>query len=193
MMLLLLRLRVYGNEHVPQSGGTLVCGNHQSNFDPLVLGCAISRPMSYLAKKTLFNWAPLGWFLSWNDSMPIDRSGSGIGGMKETLRRLKRGEAVLMFPEGSRSFDGELLPVMRGFCTIARRTNAVIVPVGFDGTFHALPRGSWLPRLSEVHVVIGKPIDPETYGAIDDDAFAALLESQIAECFHRSREYRRRP
>ena len=186
------RLRVHGIENYPSDGGVLVCANHQSNLDPLILGSVCPRPVNYLAKKQLFEFGPLGWFLRWNDAIPIDRESSGIGGMKETLRRLKKREAVLMFPEGTRSADGELLPVKLGFLTIAKRTKVPVLPIGFDGAFQAWPRGAMVPGLGNIQVVIGEPIFAEEYDSLDDEAFSELLESRIKICFDQARVHRDR-
>jgi 1-acyl-sn-glycerol-3-phosphate acyltransferase len=182
------RIRVYGLENYPVRDGDLICPNHQSNLDPLVVGVACPRAVNYLGKETLFRWPPLGWFLRWNDVIPIDRSRSGIGGMKETLRRLKRGESVALFPEGSRSRDGELQPLMKGFCSLARRTSARLVPVGIEGTFAALPPSASVPRPGRVRVVFGTPIDPDEYADLDDDQLVELLSRRIAVCFAVARE-----
>ena len=110
-----LRLRCSGGERVPAEGGALVCSNHQSYLDPILVGVVFRRRMNYLARKTLFSSGPFGWLIAFLDAIPIDRDGFGIGGIKETLRRLKRGEMVVVFPEGTRSPDGELQSLKPGF------------------------------------------------------------------------------
>jgi 1-acyl-sn-glycerol-3-phosphate acyltransferase len=186
MLTLTHGLRVYNVQRYPRDGGVLVCANHQSNLDPLILGSVFPRPVNYLAKKQLFEFGPLGWFLRWNDAIPIDRESSGIGGMKETLKRLKKREAVLMFPEGTRSKDGSLLPMKRGFLTIAKRTKVPVLPVGFDGAFQSWPKDSLFPGLGDVRVVIGQPVPFEEYSQLSEDEFSSLLETRIEECFVRA-------
>ena len=83
----------------------------------------------------------------------------GIGGMKETLDRLKASEPVMLFPEGERSVDGEPLPIMTGFTALVKRVEVPLVPVGIHGTFEAWPRGIKYPRFGNVKVVFGKPIE----------------------------------
>ena len=138
LLTLMYRIRVHGLENYPKHDGLLVCSNHQSFLDPLILGVVCPRPVNYLGRKTLFKFPPLGWFLKWNDTIAIDREASGIGGLKETLRRIKRGETVVMFPEGTRCSDGEFHKLMLGFCAISRRSKATLMPIGFDGAFQAL-------------------------------------------------------
>ena len=186
-LLLFYRIRIHGLENYPDVDGALVCANHQSNLDALVMGVSCPRPANYLAKATLFEWAPLAWFVRFNDAIPIDRKGTGIGGMKETLRRLKRGESVVIYPEGARSLDGELQPLMKGFCSLARRTSASLVPVGIEGTFDALPPKSKLPRPGRIHIVFGPAILAEEYQDLNDDQMTELLRQQIANCFAEAR------
>lgn len=181
------QVRVHRLENYPETGGMLVCSNHQSFFDPLIVGSVCPRPINYLARKTLFKFPPLAWFMSWNDTIPIDRDGVGIGGMKETLRRMKRGESVIMFPEGTRCSDGEIQPFMLGFCAIAKRCKATLMPIGCDGAFQAYSRSMKFPRPGRIHAVIGKPIMFEEYADLSDQQIADLLRSRIQECFEEAR------
>lgn len=186
--MLVFRIRVDGMERYPRTGPILVCSNHQSNLDPLILGCACPRPINYLAKKQLFSFRPLGWFLRWNDGIEIDRK-KGLGGIKETLKRLKRNESVLMFPEGTRSRDGELQPVKGGFCTLVKKTKVTIMPVAIDGAWDALPSHSPLPNFrATIQVAFGDPIAPEEYLPLSDEALTSLLELRIRECFENAKQ-----
>ncbi len=192
ILMLPFQLRVEGMPKYPRMGPILVCSNHQSNLDPLILGCVAPRPMNYLAKKQLFQFKPLGWFLRWNDVIELDRK-TGLGGIKETLKRLRNNESVLMFPEGTRSIDGELQPIKRGFCTLVKKTKVPIVPVGLDGAFEAWPRNSILPNFgATIQVVFGNPIQPEQYRDLSDDELTELLNSKIKECFDRARAMKER-
>jgi 1-acyl-sn-glycerol-3-phosphate acyltransferase len=147
--------------------------------------------MNYLAKKSLFDRQPLRWLIQHLDAIPIDRSGMGIGGIKETMRRLKRGEYVLMFPEGQRTFDGEMNKLMPGFCALARRTRVPLVPIGFDGAFDAWPRGTLFPKPRRIWMVVGKPITSADYESLSDSELVELLEQRIRQCFDQARASRR--
>src|SRR2546422_6352321 len=103
-------LRVEGREHWPADGGGLVCANHQSMFDPPLVGLTCGRRMNYLARDTLFRVPVLSQLITFLDAIAIDREGVGLAGLKETLRRLKGGELVLIFPEGTRTRDGQVAP-----------------------------------------------------------------------------------
>lgn len=192
LMTLTYRIRVYDLANFPSENRLLICSNHQSFLDPLILGVVCPRPINYLARKTLFRFAPMAWFLKWNDTIAIDREATGIGGMKETLRRIKRGESVLMFPEGTRTPDGELHELMSGFCVLAKRSKATLMPIGFDGAFQAYPRQHKLPRAGHIHVVMGQPIRFEEYGSLTDEQVTELLASRIRTSFMAARGHWRR-
>ena len=187
-MTLLYRVRVHGLENYPADDRILICANHQSFLDPIVLGVVCPRPVNYLARKTLFKFKPLAVFLDYNDSIPIDRESTGLEGVKQTLKRLKRGEAVVMFPEGTRTNDGSLKPFKSGFCLLAKRSKATLLPVGLDGCFQAYSRHDLFPRPGRIHAVIGQPIPFEQYCELDDEQTAQLLESRVQRCFEAARE-----
>src|SRR5580704_9941388 len=105
---LLFQIRISGRDFVPREGGVMVLSNHQSHLDPVLVGLACDRRLNYLARETMFGFAPFRWLIQSLDAIAIDREGSGLAGLKETLRRLKRGEMVLIFPEGTRTSDGEV-------------------------------------------------------------------------------------
>ncbi len=105
---MMFHVRCRGREHWPRTGGAIVCANHQSYFDPVLVGLSCDRPLNYVARQSLFKFAPFRWLINWYGAIPIEREGLGIGGLKEMLRRLKREELVLMFPEGTRTVDGEV-------------------------------------------------------------------------------------
>ena len=155
--------------------------NHQSNLDPMAVGCASPLPLNYLAKQSLFKFGPLGWFLKWNDCIPIQRDSNAVGGIKETLKRLKKKEVVLIFPEGRRSPDGEMLTVKQGFCTLARRTKSPLLPMALDGAGRAYPRKAKLPGFGNIQIVVGDPIPYEDYEMLNDEEMAAMVQESIAE------------
>ena len=179
---LVFHLRYSGRENIPKTGAVLVVSNHQSHFDPPFIGAGCWRRMNYLARVTLFRFAPLGWLIHSLDSIPIDRDGLGLGGIKEALRRLKRGEMVLIFPEGTRTSDGKMAPFRPGFTVLAARMKAWILPVAITGAFDAWPRTRKFPGRGTIHVHFGKPIPPEKVANCDDRELAAEVERRVREC-----------
>ena len=188
----LFGLRGAGRQNFPTAGAALVCANHQSYFDPLLIGVCCSRRMNYLARQSLFKIPLLGRLIAFFDAIPLDRDGGGLGGIKETLKRLKRGEMVLIFPEGTRSADGEMNRLKSGFCTLARRSQAPLVPVGIDGAYQAWPRKQRWPSLSTIHIIIGEPIHPSEFETMTDDELVAELECRIRDCHAQARAQRER-
>jgi 1-acyl-sn-glycerol-3-phosphate acyltransferase len=189
---LVFNIRCHGREKVPRAGGGLMLSNHQSNLDPVLIGLASDRRLNYVARKTLFRFAPFRWLLNSVDSIAIDREGLGLDGLKETLRRLKRGEMVLLFPEGTRTPDGEVHPIKPGFCAVARRAGVPIIPVAMDGAFDSWPRWRRLPRKAVIHVQFGDAIEPAQIARLSDDQLVTEVERRIRCCHARARRTRQR-
>ena len=183
-------MRCRGRRHIPPAGGALVCANHQSSLDPPLIGLAFNRRLNYLARRTLFDIPVFCHLIAFLDAIPIDRDGMGLAGLKETLKRLRRGELVLMFPEGSRTNDGQVSRLKPGFVALARRGKVPLLPVGLDGAFDALPRGAVIPRPQRLALVIGEPIFPELAETLDDDELIAELEHRIRHCHAEARRIR---
>lgn len=177
----LLRWRATGHRHVPESGGVLLVANHLSYLDVFFLGIPLRRPLNYVARSTLF-LPVLGPLIRSVGGFPIQREGIGVSGMKETLGRLRAGGIVTLFPEGTRSADGELAPLKSGIALLVRRAGVPVVPVGLAGTFEVWPRSRpWLaPHPIRVH--FGRAIGPDELEGLDADAITALLRDRLLEC-----------
>jgi 1-acyl-sn-glycerol-3-phosphate acyltransferase len=176
------RTRYSGRENIPAEGGVLVVSNHQSHLDPPLVGVGCPRIMNYLARDTLFKFAPFGRLIHSVGAIPIDREGVGLSGIKEALKRLKRGEMVLIFPEGTRTRDGQIAPFRPGFTALAVRSKAAILPVAIDGAFAAFPRTSKWPRPGRIRVHYGKPILPAEYAELNERELLAEVERRVREC-----------
>ncbi len=176
------RVRYYGRENIPTNGGVLVVSNHQSHFDPPLVGMGVPRQMNYLARDTLFRFAPLGRLIHSVNAIPIDREGVGLSGIKESLRRLKRGEMLLVFPEGTRSRDGEIARFRPGFTALAARSGASILPAAVEGSFAAWPRKQKWPGLGRIGVQYGPLIPPEEIRGRDERELLAEVERRVRQC-----------
>lgn len=170
VLLLLLRVlhRVtfINYEYVPKSGACLIVANHQSFWDPPLVGCRIRyRPLTFLARASLFKSTLFGGLISRVNALPI-RDGEGdIRAIRDIIERLKQGEAVVIFPEGSRTFDGAMEPFRDGAALIIRKAKCPVVPVAIEGAFDAWPRTASKPRpCKRIMVMYGKPIPPEELG-----------------------------
>ena len=186
----LLKLRVSGREHLDVSGGALILSNHQSMLDPVLAGCAIPRRVSFLARQTLFRNRIFGWLCDYGGAIAIDRDGSGLGGLKETLKRLKSGEMILVFPEGTRSRDGNLTPLKGGFTVLAKRGNVPLIPMAIDGAHVSWPRGQKLPGVATIQVVIGEPVPAEVVKTWSDEQLLAEMSQRIQVCLTEARAQR---
>ncbi|MBB75935.1 MAG: 1-acyl-sn-glycerol-3-phosphate acyltransferase [Planctomycetaceae bacterium] len=186
----LFRLRCRGRGQVPASGGALICCNHQSNIDPVVIGLCCDRQLIYLARKSLFRFGPFACLIRFYGAISIDRDGAGLTGIKGILRQLKKERLVLMFPEGTRSRDGQIAPFKPGLCALARRARVPLVPVALDGAYDVLPRGRWWPRRTTVRVSFGPPIWPDAMNGVDDEELLQDVYRRIVACHERLRRER---
>ncbi|MDA8327183.1 MAG: lysophospholipid acyltransferase family protein [Nitrospiraceae bacterium] len=147
------RLEVQGRQHVPRSGGLIVVSNHSSYLDPLVIGCAVARRMTFIAKKELFGIPLVGTFVK-SFSVPVDRDRTSHAVIRELVRRLCLGEAVAMFPAGERdkAGDGTEAGFKRGLGLLARLSKASVLPAYIEGTDRSLPVSGKFPKPSKISV-----------------------------------------
>ncbi len=177
---ILMRWRATGQGNIPATGGVILVSNHVSYFDVVFLGIPLRRPLNYLARSTLF-FSILGWFIRSVGAFPIQREGIGASGMKETLRTLRAGRIVALFPEGTRSRDGELGTLKPGIAALVERVGVPVVPAGLAGTFEAWPRSRLIPVPHPIHVHYGRPIYPAELAGLDTAAITALIRDRMAE------------
>lgn len=179
--------RATGRRNMPEAGGVVLVSNHLSFLDVFILGMGVRRQLNYVARSTLF--APgLGAFIRSVGGFPIQREGMGASGMKETLRRLRAGGVVTLFPEGTRSPDGELGELKSGIALLVARAGVPVVPAGVAGTFAGWPRGRLLPRFHPMRVHYGPAILPADLEGLDPRAVTALIRERIADCVEIARQ-----
>jgi len=159
------RWQYFNPERVPSSGPAILACNHASFLDPPLVGSPLHRPLNYLARDTLFRFPGIGALLrSWS-VVPVDRDGGGAAGLRKILEVVASGRAVIIFPEGTRTRDGQLQPARSGVGLIVVKADAPVVPVRVFGTFAAYGRTSRLPRPRPVAVKYGKPLGFDTLRA----------------------------
>jgi 1-acyl-sn-glycerol-3-phosphate acyltransferase len=152
------RWRVFDPERVPTEGPVILAANHASFIDPPLVGAPLHRVVNFLARDTLFRFPGIGRLLrSWN-CVPLDRESGGPGGLKGVLDRLRAGGIVLLFPEGTRTADGQLQPARSGIGLVVIKSTAPVVPVRVFGTFEAYARHHRFPRPHQITLKYGKPL-----------------------------------
>jgi 1-acyl-sn-glycerol-3-phosphate acyltransferase len=178
---LYFRWRVYGVEHVPQTGPAVLAANHASLIDPPIIGAAVRRQISYLARENLFDRPVLGAALrAWN-VVPVDREGGGAAGLRAILERLQAGHAVVLFPEGTRTPHGNLQPARSGIGLLVIKTTAPVVPIRVFGTFEAFSRQMRIPRPRRVCLKFGSPLRFEALRAEAQKCAKARLKEIYQE------------
>jgi 1-acyl-sn-glycerol-3-phosphate acyltransferase len=163
---------------VPKTGPVLLVANHQSHLDPVLVGLACPRQLKYLARHDLFFW-PFSWWIRALGAVPIDRKRGALGGIKTTLKLLEEREAVLVFPEGSRTPDGSLHALLAGFCLLARRSGATVVPLAIRGAYDSMPRGSLFPRPCSITLAFAPAIYRSEWQNLTDEQLTRLVEARI--------------
>jgi 1-acyl-sn-glycerol-3-phosphate acyltransferase len=153
---LLFDFKAYGVNHIPRRGGVLLLANHQSLLDPILIATpSPHRPMSFMAKSQLFQNRYFGAFIRALNAFPIKQGAGDVGAMKETIRRLKEGHMLNIYPEGSRTETGEMGPIAPGAALVVRRAGVPIVPVVIEGSFKAWPKGTRMFRPVPISVMYG--------------------------------------
>ncbi len=147
---LFYRVRVTGLENVPQSGKLVICSNHASNWDPLLISIVFPRQISWMAKKELFENKILSFILCHLGAFPVDRGASDISAIKNALKVLKNDKVLGIFPEGKRVEGLDLNNAKPGVALLTVRSNSVVLPLNISSDYKLF---------NTVNIVIGKPID----------------------------------
>jgi 1-acyl-sn-glycerol-3-phosphate acyltransferase len=155
-------------EPLPPTGGIVVLSSHQSHLDPLLLGLATDRRMSSLARSSLYRFKPFGAVITALDAVPIDRTTSAVTAMKLVIERLVQGAAVIIFPEGTRTGNGQLGEFKHGFGLIAKRAGVPVVPVAIVGAYECWPRTRLFPRPGRIRLEFGEILTAAEVAAMDE-------------------------
>ena len=150
--------RVVHRERMIETGPAILASNHQSFLDPPLVGITCERELTTLARSSLFKWPVFGKLMPKVNVIPIERDGGDIAAMKILIRALKQGGATLVFPEGTRTHDGNLQPAKSGLGFLIAKTLAPVVPIRLFGAFEALPRSGKEFHPIPIVAVIGEPI-----------------------------------
>ena len=152
--LILYNIHVEGEENIPETGGVVLCPNHISNYDPLAVATHMKRQVHFMAKAELYKNFIVRKVLLAVGTIPVDRGKVSLETLKESLRVLKNGEILGIFPEGTRVKNGERRKPMEGFVVFALKTKSPILPVHIEGEYKF--RG-------KINIKFGKPIELNEY------------------------------
>ncbi len=150
--------KVVNRDRIIEEGGAILAMNHQSYLDPPLAGISCRREIHYLARKTLLQWPLLGPLFPAMNVIPVDQDRADMSALKAVIRLVKEGHCTVVFPEGSRTLDGELQPAQPGLGLIISKTLAPVVPMRIFGARHAFPRGGKRIRLHPITIVVGEPM-----------------------------------
>jgi 1-acyl-sn-glycerol-3-phosphate acyltransferase len=178
------RWRVFNPERVPETGAVILASNHASFLDPPLVGAGLKRGINYMARESLFRFPGIGALLrSWS-AVPVDRDGGGAAGLKAILDRLLAGGGIILFPEGTRTRDGNLQPARSGIGLVVIKSAVPVVPVRVFGTYAAYGRHIKFPRPKRIAVKYGRPLNFEKLRAEAKDCSKPRLKEiyqQIAD------------
>jgi len=193
-------LRTAGRGNIPTTGPALVVANHQSFFDPILVGLATRRHLCSLGRKTLFRNPAFGWLIRMLNGVPIDQEGVSKEGLKQILEQLRLGQTVVIYPEGERTPHGEMQQLKPGIHLLIKRSHAPIVPVGIAGAYDAWPRWRPLPIPAPlfmpanrgcIGVSIGKPIDSRPFAEMPREKALEELFNIIHSEWQKAEQLRR--
>jgi 1-acyl-sn-glycerol-3-phosphate acyltransferase len=175
------RLRTYGRENLIENGPAILASNHSSYLDPPLVGVCCRKDVYFLARKSLFERPVIGPLIAQLNTVPVDRDRGDVGAVRAMIKLLKSGNRVLVFPEGTRSKDGNLQPARAGVGLLIAKSLAPVVPVRVFGSYAALPRSGGI-RFVPITVVIGKPLffTKQDLGTDERAAYQVLSDRVMA-------------
>jgi 1-acyl-sn-glycerol-3-phosphate acyltransferase len=178
---LAFRLRVCGRENLIEEGPAILASNHASYLDPPLVAISCRQEIYFLARKSLFEKPVFGPLISKLNAFPIDRARGDVAAVRAVLQILKSGNRVVVFPEGTRSSDGNLQPARAGLGFIIAKSLAPVVPIRVFGSYAALPRSGGI-RFVPITVVFGKPLffTREDLGTDERAAYQVLSDRVMA-------------
>jgi 1-acyl-sn-glycerol-3-phosphate acyltransferase len=151
-------LKTYGRENVPQTGGVLLLANHQSYLDPVLVSVHLKRPVSFMARSSLFKNPFFARFIRSLNAFPVRLGQGDVSAIKECVRQLQEGRALNVYPEGTRTLTGKIGAIEKGIALVIRKACVPVVPVAIDGSFEAWPRGKVLFHPHRIRLIYGKPM-----------------------------------
>ena len=156
---LYFRISAKGLEHIPRTGPAIIAANHASYLDPFLVAVLIPRQVNFMARKDLWNKHILAWWIPRVHGFPIRRGILDREAIQTALHILEQDQILILYPEGTRTMTGKLLPALPGVGILAYRSKAPVIPAYISGSFAAMSRNEILPKPNKITVYYGPPID----------------------------------
>ena len=173
--------RVFNRHLEPARGGAVYICNHQSFLDPVLMSLALSRPMNYMARDSLFRLPGFGRLIRTLNAFPVRRGTADRAALKEAMARVQAGGQVVVFAEGTRTTNGRIAEFLPGVALLAQRSAEWTVPVVIDGAYEAWPRTQMLPSPGNIVVRYARPIHRDEAREMDPEAFINHVRDVIVE------------
>lgn len=169
---LLFRIKVVGTENIPTNESFVICANHKSDFDPIMVAISMPVELNFMAKEELFRIKPIAKIIGALGAFPVKRGKSDVGALKSAISILKSGGRLVIFPEGRRSPKTHMGEGKGGAVLIAVKSGVNILPVGINGKYGLF---------SKITVNIGKPLDLSQYCGtkVDSETIKSITDERL--------------
>lgn len=164
------------NSKVPVEEGVIVCCNHPGLYDPIFIAAALDRRLTFMAKKELFKFKPFGWIIKSLGAFPVDRYNNDITAIKTTIKLLKSGNALLLFPQGTRNKREDNVKGKHGAIRLAMLSGVKVLPIGITDNYKLFKKAK---------AVVGEPIDYSEYKGqhLTEDDYDRLTDELMAKIY----------
>lgn len=186
-----LRLQIHGQQNIPAEGPAIYVSNHQSNFDIPILYAGLPIQFRWMAKQELFRVPFFGLAMKRCGYIPIDRSDrrKAMHSLNEAAQKINAGTSVIIFPEGTRTADGQVQEFKKGALIIAAKAQVPVIPVTITGSYQVQPKGSWLVKKKPLKLTIFPAIATDNLKVSDVEELTRTIHRQIAEAVQGETEH----
>ncbi|MEO0276128.1 MAG: lysophospholipid acyltransferase family protein [candidate division WOR-3 bacterium] len=175
---IVINIKIYGREKIPKKGRVIIAPNHTSFWDPPLIGLAANREVFYLAKEGLFKVNKFfSWLIRTYNAIPLKREIGGIGAIKKAKELLEKNLCLCIFPEGTRSKTGELLPFKNGVALLSMKTSSPVIPAYIMGAREGFLK--WFLRKKKLVIAFGEPLYPDKLNKKNLNEFTEILKKNI--------------
>ena len=172
------RIKIYGADNIPDKGGVMIVSNHASYLDPPIIGVGYrKRPVHFMARDSLWKRGFVAWWMDRVGCIPVKRDEGDIRAIKLAIKSLKEGKVVSIFPEATRTDDGNLQSAKSGIGLIIEKSECDVIPAYIDGSFQALPKGAKWIKPHHISISFGLPLSPDNFKSLGKgrEAYSAYV------------------